>query len=236
MDFKEISDLSFFSDEQKKMFKNYIIYEDGTVFNRKTGKNVSKTLHGVRGYVSNLSIYIDGKRKQRQIVIHRAIADLFIRPIKDGERIKLKDGNKKNTHVSNIEYVKTEKKRNKEKVKKNKEAKGITSSGRICTKCKKFKIWDEFCGKHSICRKCANEIGIEYQKSVGYQKLHVKFKTYAVRLAADNPIDVNGFLGVACSKCKDIVMLTRTKVSNRLKSIKCGYKPKPIICEKCKGE
>lgn len=237
MNFKEISDLSFFSAEQKELFRSYIIYEDGTVFNRKTKKNVSKTLHGVRGYVSNLSVYVDGKRKQRQIVIHRAVADLFIRPMKDGEKIRLKDDDKKNTHFSNIEYVKTEKKKNIERIEKNKTEMGITDTGRVCVKCGQFKSWKMMGGKKSaVCKMCANKMRSEYQKSINYSRLNVKYETYAERLADDNPVDVNGFVGIHCALCNDIVMMTRTRVLNRLKTISRGYTPKPIICKQCKKE
>lgn len=235
MEYKKITDLSFFSDEQKGWFDNYIIYEDGTVYNQKTCKEVAKTLHGSRGYVVNLSIYIDGKRRQRQIVVHRAVADLFIRPIADGEKLCFVDDNKENTHMSNLKYVLTKKKKMEEHGETVAKQKGITKEGRICTKCKVFKPWKEMASsKLSVCRKCASERGMNYQKSVNYSQQPVKFATYASRLKRDNPVDVNGFLGAACSICKKVFLLTRSKVLNRIKSFQKNNNSSPLVCPECK--
>lgn len=239
MEFKKISNLSFFSDEQKEWFRNYIVYENGDIFNEKTGKSVAKTLHGSRGYVVNLSIYVEGIRKQRQIIVHRAMADLFIGPIKDGEKIYFYDENKENINISNIAYTDTEKSRKAKTTLESIKAKGITKDGRICTSCNKFKIWKEMAGKKSsICRLCASQRGMKYQKTVNYSNQSVKFKTYSERLKQDNPVDVNGLLGAICSKCKNVFLLTRSKVLSRIRSIRLSYNVKPLICKECieKGE
>lgn len=107
--YKMASELSFLTNDQKRYFENYRLYMDGIVYNEKTGKEVSKTKHGTRGYVVNLSRYIDGRRRQKQICIGRAIADLFIRPVKDDEIIEYADKNKENFEPSNLKYKKINK-------------------------------------------------------------------------------------------------------------------------------
>ena len=234
MEYKKISNLSLFNDDQKEWFKNYVIYSDGKVVNEKTGKEVSQTLHGTRGFVVNLSIYIDGERKQRQIIVHRAVADLFIRPIMDGEKLSFKDGNKKNTDVSNLFYEKTEKLKKIEHSESVIAKKGITEEGRICTSCGSFKTWVEMCNKKSsICRKCASKRGVEYQKKVGYSENPVSYKTYAERFVQDCPVDIDGQLGFKCAKCGTIFLITRSRVLNRAKAMKVGHELKPLMCLNC---
>lgn len=235
MNFKRISDLSFFNDDQKQWFKSYIIYENGDVFNEKTGKPVARTMHGPRGYVVNLSIHVDGVRKQRQVALHRALADLFIRPIKDGEKLFFIDNDKKNISISNLVYRLTENQKKKEYGKCLAEMKGITEEGRFCNTCGEFKTWDEMSGKakSSTCRKCASKRGSEYQKSVDYSSLPVSFDTYSEQLKDDHPINNNGLLCFKCSKCGNEFLLGRSKVLSRVRSIKLTYNVKPLVCDKC---
>jgi hypothetical protein len=237
MDFKRISDLSFFNDDQKQWFKNYIIYENGDVFNEKTGKSVARTMHGSRGFVVNLSMHVDGIRRQRQVALHRAIADLFIRPIKEGEKLFFIDSDKKNISVGNLIYRLTEKQKKAEYGKCLVEMKGISDSGRFCNSCGNFKSWDEMAGKNnnksSTCRQCASKRGSEYQKSVDYSKRPVNFDTYSSALKDDSPINKDGLLGFVCSKCKKEFLLQRSKVLSRVRSIKLTYNVKPLVCEEC---
>lgn len=241
MDYKYVSDLSFFDDDQKEWFKNYIVYENGDIYNEKTDKYVSKTLHGIRGFVVNLSIHIDGNRMQRQIVVHKAVADLFIGPIKDGEKLVFLDGDKENVKSSNLIYRMTKSQQSLEYSKCLNEMKGITDDGRICNICEEFVKWDLIAGpddkKLSICKRCVSKRGMEYQKSVNYSGGSVSFDTYADRmLESDDVSSVDGFLGVACSKCKEVFLITRGRVLNRIKSIKNKCDVLPLICAKCKEE
>ncbi len=233
MEFKKISDLSFFTDEQKLWFMNYIMYKDGKVFNEKTGKYANRTLHGdgSRGYVVNLSIHLDGVRKQRQISVHKALADLFIRPMSTGETIVFLDGNKENISLDNIIYRLTGRQRKVEYGKCAIEMKGITEKGRVCITCKDFKEWDEMSGnkKSSVCRECASKRGYEYQKSVDYSNKPVNFDTYAEVLKMDSPINVDGKLGFNCDSCKKVFLLTRGKVQNRTRIISRT----PLLCDDC---
>jgi hypothetical protein len=235
MDFKRISNLSFFSDEQKEWFKNYIIYENGDIYNEKTEKIVARTMHGSRGYVVNLSIHENGVRQQRQISLHRALADLFLRPISDGEKLFFIDGDKTNLEICNLIYRFTDKQKKKEYSKCLKEMKGITDEGRFCNVCEKFKVWEDMSGgnKVSICRSCATKRGTEYQKSVKYSNRPVGFATYADILSGDNPINMDGYLGFVCTKCNKEFLLRRSKVLSRVRSIKLAYNTNPLVCDEC---
>ena len=235
MEYKKISDLSFFTEEQKGWFKNYVISSDGQkIENEKTGKEVSRTLHGTRGYVVNLSIYIDGERKQRQIIVHRTVAELFIRPMGDGEKLSFKDGNKLNTDVSNLFYEKTEKSKKVDKSLEIIKKKGITEEGRLCTSCGEFREWKDMAGKKSsICKKCASKRSFEYQKAVKYSERSVSYDTYADRFVSDNPINLDGYLGLKCVKCGETFLITRSRVLNRIKAVKIGHNPKPLVCPNC---
>lgn len=237
MEYKNIRDLSFFSKEQKELFKNYIISKDGKVFNKKTNKDISNTIHGTRGYVANLSVRRDGVRIQRQIVIHRAIADLFIRPIKSGEKLCFVDKDKTNISISNLTYKITEQKKKEEYSKCLAEMKGITDYGRICTTCGELKEWKLMSANSSaICRTCASKRGVEYQKKHKYSEQPVPYDTYATRFKDDGPIDIDGFLGFYCYICKEQFKIQRGKVLNRLRSIKLKYNVQPLICTECKEE
>lgn len=237
MEYKRISDLSFLSEDQKKFFKHYVMYEDGTIFNEKTDSAVEKTLHGNRGYVANLSVHVGGFRWQRQITIHRALADLFIGPIKDGEKLIFLDGDKTNLDLKNIVYRMTKTQQSIEYGKCLMEMKGITEEGRICNSCDSFVTWDLIAGppekKLSICKKCVSKRGIKYQKEVGYANMNVPFETYADRLVGDSVVDIDGFLGVNCSVCGEKFLLTRSKVLNRIKSLSKNYNVHPLLCDEC---
>lgn len=235
MRYKNISDLSFFSKEQKELFKNYIISEDGVVFNKNTDKNISNTIHGTRGYVANLSVRRDGVRIQRQIVIHRVIADLFVRPIKSGEKLCFISGDKTNISISNLAYKLTGQKKKEEYSKCLAEMKGITDDGRICTTCGEFKEWELMSANSSaICRTCASRRGVEYQKEHKYSEQSVPYDTYATRFKYDGPINIDGSLGFYCSVCKEQFKIQRGKVLNRLRSIKLKYNVQSLICTECK--
>lgn len=115
-EYKMANNLSFLTKEQSIYFNRYRFYIDGTVYNEKTGKEIARTKHGKRGYVVNLSKYVDGRRKQRQISLGRAIADLFIRPVTDDYIIEYEDSNKENFDLSNLKYRKINKKERNDRI------------------------------------------------------------------------------------------------------------------------
>lgn len=238
MSVKRVSDISFLTSEQSELFSNYTISNLGVIYNEKTGKETNKTIHGKRGYVVNLSISVGGKRTQRMIVVARAMADLFMRPIKDGEKICFIDNDNTNIDIDNIVYRMTKLSMNKEYCECSKAYKGITKKGRFCTICEKFVKWDDISSgsdgkKLSICKKCSSARGVKYQKSVGFSNAPAPFSTYHERLKLDNPIDVNGNLGIKCPECLNIFIPARSKVLGRVKLLSSGKTPVKFICNEC---
>ena len=234
---KSISELSYLTHEQKEIFSKYILFENGNVVNEKTGKEVSKTLHGTRGYVVNLVVHVDKKRVQKQIVIHKAVADLFIGPLTDGYKLTFVDGNKENICLSNLAYRMTEKQRKAEYSKCLTEMKGITEEGRVCSVCKEFKNFDEFPNAgvgSAVCLQCANKRSIDYQRSVNFSHKPVPFETYCERLDQDNPQNINGNIGLICCICGNIFLPSRGMIANRVNTIKSGKTPKSPKCKQCK--
>lgn len=232
---KSISELSGFTDIQKEAFENYLISDEGIVTNSKTGNKIVGTYHGTRGLVINLSSSVNGARIQKQITVHRVVAELFIRKILPGETIVFLDGDKENTSKSNLVYRLTQKAKSEEYSECAKQMKGITKDGRFCNSCGEFKVWEDMGNgtKGSICRSCSSKKGNEYQKKTGYIKKNVKYDTYADKLKNDNPLNVQGFLAFVCTKCGNVFLPVRGKIVNRVQSLKKGWRPKPITCEDC---
>lgn len=69
--------------------------------NTHTGRE-KKTSVSANGY-RIFGAFVYGKRTN--ILVHRAVAEAFIRPMLSGEVINHKDGNKLNNHVENLEIV-----------------------------------------------------------------------------------------------------------------------------------
>jgi hypothetical protein len=81
-------------------FPNYEIYDDGMVYSKITNKFLKPSICG--GYPTVELFY--GRNKSKRKFIHRLVAEAFI-PNPDGlPMINHKDENRKNPHVSNLEW------------------------------------------------------------------------------------------------------------------------------------
>lgn len=82
---------------------NYEISNCGLVRNHITGRIIkdatSKSLKGYRC----VSLFIDGKRRTK--LVHRLVANYFIRPLTHKEQVNHIDMNKSNNNLSNLEIV-----------------------------------------------------------------------------------------------------------------------------------
>ena len=93
------------SESQIKDFPDYYIHSDGYVISRKHGKE-RRLVGGThpRGYPQVL-LFHNGKSKC--FLIHRLVAEYFIDDSKLHLEVNHIDCNKKNNHVSNLEWVTT---------------------------------------------------------------------------------------------------------------------------------
>jgi len=80
---------------------NYLVSLDGKVYNSKglcmSQKNDSK------GFYKMINLSFQGKKKM--FLVHRLVALAYIPIIKGKEQVNHKDGNKKNNHADNLEWV-----------------------------------------------------------------------------------------------------------------------------------
>tara|TARA_R110001599_G_C11964616_1_gene633216 strand:- start:202 stop:663 length:462 start_codon:yes stop_codon:yes gene_type:complete len=98
-------------------YPNYLIYEDGRVFSKKTNIFLKHSL-GINGYF-NVSLSKDGKRKTKNI--HRLIALHYIPNPENKLCIDHIDRNRQNNDICNLRWVThTENNNNKGKQKNNK--------------------------------------------------------------------------------------------------------------------
>ena len=79
---------------------NYIVYEDGRVFDKKKNKFIIP-FYNNSGYAT-IGIYIGKKSYIRSI--HRLVAETFIPNPENKPQVNHIDGNKQNNHVSNLEW------------------------------------------------------------------------------------------------------------------------------------
>jgi len=86
--------------KQSIIFDNYMIYENGTVFNIKANKAVSP-VYDKDGYCK-IRLTVDGKRIKKSL--HRIVALAFIENAENLPHINHVDGNKKNNKVENLEW------------------------------------------------------------------------------------------------------------------------------------
>ena len=87
----------------KKVDLNYyILYEDGRVFSQVSGKFIVPDVSNKFGYVRVTFYYPTRKRH----LLHRLITEHFVpNNDKDKKFVNHIDGNKKNNHASNLEWV-----------------------------------------------------------------------------------------------------------------------------------
>lgn len=84
-----------------KGFSNYLITDDGKVISKVTGK-VLKTFITHNGY-EKVSLSQNGVEKKFRI--HRLVAEAFIEKPEGYDQVNHKDENKRNNHVSNLEWI-----------------------------------------------------------------------------------------------------------------------------------
>ena len=85
-----------------KGFENFIIYEDGTIINTKTGNKRLPTLDK-DGYLRITLQQANGKSTTRYI--HRLLAEAFIPNPENKETVNHKDENKLNNNLNNLEWM-----------------------------------------------------------------------------------------------------------------------------------
>lgn len=82
----------------------YIIYEDGRIEQKQAGEYVEKKPYDKGdGYLA-VNLYRPGHRHKMHLV-HRLVAIHFLQNTDKKEVVNHKDRNKKNNHVSNLEWV-----------------------------------------------------------------------------------------------------------------------------------
>lgn len=125
-----------------KNYQNYEVSNLGKVRNKDTMKELKPIKTPIGYYV--VCLYSFGKHKNE--LIHRLVANAFLKPIPDKKEVNHKDGNKQNNKISNLEWVTREEnilhalnKLNKQCIKKNKftkcvETKKVYSSANIAAK------------------------------------------------------------------------------------------------------
>lgn len=86
--------------KQIKGFSNYFVDKDGTI-TTKSGK-ILKHFSDNYGY-SCVSLRKDGKSYTKRV--HRLVGETYLKPVKGKNIINHKDGNKKNCHIDNLEYM-----------------------------------------------------------------------------------------------------------------------------------
>lgn len=83
-----------------KGFSSYFVDKDGTI-TTKNGK-ILKHFSDNYGY-SCVSLRKDGKSYTKRV--HRLVGETYLKPVKGKDIINHKDGNKKNCHIDNLEYM-----------------------------------------------------------------------------------------------------------------------------------
>lgn len=86
--------------KQIKGFNNYFVDKDGTI-TTKSGKKL-KHFTDNYGYLC-VTLRKDGKSYTKRV--HRLVGETYLKPVKGKNIINHKDGNKKNCHIDNLEYM-----------------------------------------------------------------------------------------------------------------------------------
>lgn len=83
-------------------FPSYIIYSDGRVYNKKTGKFLR--IHFDSSGYRHVTLYNGTKRSRKTFKVHRLVARAFIPNPNNLEEVNHKDENKSNNNVWNLEW------------------------------------------------------------------------------------------------------------------------------------
>lgn len=87
--------------------KRYVCDESGNVYKlKKNEENIAVKMNPYitrDGYVE--FVLTDAEGKKKHIQSQRIVAGLFLKSCKDKLEVNHKDGNRKNNHVNNLEYV-----------------------------------------------------------------------------------------------------------------------------------
>jgi hypothetical protein len=114
-----------------KNFSKYIIYEDGSIYS--LFNNIWRKQNNDKdGY--QIIVLTNDQGKKITCKVHRLVAQTFISNPDDKPNINHKDGNKKNNHISNLEWVTTAENNHHQL---NTGLKALTSKMFLCSSCSK---------------------------------------------------------------------------------------------------
>lgn len=95
--------------KQLKEDKDYLIYEDGRLYSKKSNKFLLGKIDNVGYLTYSLSITdklsISGRKLQKMMYAHRLVAKYFLPNVNNLPYVHHKDENKLNNHYSNLEWV-----------------------------------------------------------------------------------------------------------------------------------
>ena len=86
--------------KEVKGFSNYLITDDGKVINKVTGR-VLKPFITHNGYEK---VLLSQNGVEKKFRVHRLVAEAFIEKTEGYDQVNHKDENKRNNHVSNLEW------------------------------------------------------------------------------------------------------------------------------------
>lgn len=99
--------------KQLKEDSDYLIYEDGRLFSKKSNRFLSGKIDNVGYRVYALAICdklsVSGRKLQKMLYAHRLVAEYFLDNPNNLPYVHHKDENKLNNHYSNLEWVTPEK-------------------------------------------------------------------------------------------------------------------------------